>query len=97
MTFAKGFSQETREAVYNAQNGYSAEIGSVEKIHSIHHKLPNTAPNRKRFPLFIHSPFNAVGLSENTHKNKPHLFTITLKEAQMYEDFLTELKGSKEE
>jgi len=87
------FSEETRNAVYEAQNGYCATEGCLNPIHSFHHKLHNTKGNRKLFPLFIHSVFNCVGLCYNCHKNKSHLFRITEALAKVYEYFLRNLKG----
>jgi len=88
----KGFSDKVKEMIYAVQRGYCDNIDCVEEIHSIHHKLHDTKYNRKKFPLFIHSPFNGIGLCFNCHKNKSHLFRITEKEAQMYENYLQELK-----
>ena len=88
----KTFSDEVKQAVYEAQNGYCKIC--TEKIHSIHHILHNTAPNRRRFPLFIHSPFNACPLCEACHRGQnKEKFKISLKEADMYEEYLTNLKG----
>lgn len=84
------FSNETKRAVFEAQNGISKE--GLEPITDFHHKLPNTKANRRRFPLFIHSPFNCVGLSRGTHTNKSHLYRVTIKEAEMYEKFLEEME-----
>jgi len=91
----QGFSDKVKEMICEAQNGYCAEEGCLEPIHSVHHKLHDIAYNRKRFPLFIHSPFNGVGLCYNGHKNNSHLFRITEKEAQMYENYLENLKEKK--
>ncbi len=90
------FSKETKILIYEAQNGYCDMPGCVEQIHSMHHKLHNTVYNRKRFPLFIHSVFNAIGLCYKCHKNKSHLFIITQMMAEVYEDVLKNLKESNE-
>ena len=87
-----GFSEEVKRMICIAQNYYCAEEGCLEQIHSVHHKLHDIEYNRKRFPLFIHSPFNGVGLCCNGHTNNSHLFRITEKEAQMYEDYLQGLQ-----
>lgn len=80
------FSDEIKNAVIKAQNGYCKECFNT--IHSIHHKLPNIKSNRKKYPLFIHSPFNAVGLCFKDHQNKSHQYIITQQEAQVYEEWL---------
>lgn len=83
------FSPETKRAVFEAQNGYS--LLGLEKITDFHHKLPNNTANRKRFPLFIHSPMNCAGLSRRVHTNESHLYRITEKEASVYEKYLEEV------
>lgn len=82
----KTFSNDTKFLVWTAQNGYCK--GCLEKIHSYHHKLPNNEANRKKFPLFIHSPMNCVGLCSDCHTNKDHLYKVTIQEAEVYEEFL---------
>ena len=87
----KGFPEEVRIAVFDAQNGYCKDPDCLNKIDDFHHKLPNTKTNRKLFPLFINSPFNCTGLCRHTHTQKRHLFKITVQEAGMYEDYLRKL------
>lgn len=92
----KTFSKEVREAIVKAQNGYCfCSKECVLKITDIHHKLPNTVLNNKKYPLFIQSPMNAIGLNQYCHHEKPHLLRITDLEAQVYEEYLRNLKGSK--
>jgi len=84
------FSNEVREAEWTAHNGYCRVEGCTEKIHSFHHRLPNTKANRKEFPLFLHSPFNCAGLCFNHHeghRSVPNL-DITEREAEIYERYL---------
>ena len=57
----------------------------------IHHRLHNTKPNRKLFPLFIQSPMNGVGTCRDDHDSGAiEVFKITEKEARMYEEWLEE-------
>ena len=84
------FSDEVKQAVYTAQNGMC--LGCLEPIHSYHHKLSNTEPNRKLYPHFIHSPMNCAGLCMNCHTNKDHLYKVTYQEAGIYERWLEEKK-----
>ena len=92
---SQGFSDIVKQQIYEAQNGYCAREGCLRPIHSIHHKLHNTKYNRQRFPLFISSPLNGVGLCYEDHTNKSHLFKVTEKEARVYEEFLRSLKEAK--
>jgi len=84
------FSHSDKEKVLDAYNGYCAYPGCTNLIHSLHHKLPNTKYNRKKFPNFIHSVFNAVPLCFHDHTNNAHQFNITEKQAHLYEDSLRE-------
>lgn len=86
------FSIEIKQAVHDAQHGYCKVKGCHCKIHSIHHMLHDTEYNRRRFPLFIDSPFNAVGLCEFHHTQKSHEWRITDEEAKMYEAYLQNLR-----
>ena len=83
------FSPETKQSIAESQNNYCKLC--LNPIHSYHHKLQNTVANRKKFPLFLHSPMNGVGLCENAHKNKAHKFKITTQEAEVYENWLRNL------
>jgi len=91
----KTFPDEVKRDVSEAQNDFCLEKGCYEPIHSHHHKLLNTDYNRKKFPLFIHSPFNCAGLCFNGHTNNSHKFKVTEKEAEMYERYLEKMKGKK--
>ena len=89
------FSEEIKIQIAEAQNHFCAEIGCLEPIHSIHHKLHDTVANQVKFPLLINSVFNAVGLCFLGHKNHSHKFRITVKIAELFENFLRELKEEK--
>ena len=90
------FSQETRQAVHAAQNG-RCKI-SVDRIDDFHHRVPNTKANQAKYPLFLNSPLNCVGLSRAVHdsgKIYTELTQISDKEAAMYEEWLQGLKEGK--
>lgn len=87
------FSEKTKQQIVTAQNNYCAMINCTNKIHSIHHKLHDNKANEKKFPLFLNSPFNAIGLCFSCHKSNQHLFRVTTQMAQVYEDYLQALKG----
>lgn len=89
------FNEETKIQVAEAQNFYCAEENCLEPIHSIHHKLSDTVANRAKFPLFIDSIFNSVGLCFLGHKDRSHKFRITTKMAELFESYLRELKEEK--
>ena len=86
----KTFPDDVKQSIIESQNGYCKLC--LNPIHSIHHLLQNSAPNRAKYPLFLHSPMNGVGLCENAHKNKAHKFKITTQEADVYENYLQELR-----
>ena len=87
----EGFSRETKESVDRAQHGYCRLCD--RRIADFHHRVHNTATNRKLFPVFIQSIFNCVGLCRQCHTHKTHLVSILLDEAVEYEQALRELKG----
>ena len=85
----KGFPDEVKRAVSEAQN-YKCK-GCLNPINSIHHKVRDTEFNRRRYPLFINSPMNAVGLCSGCHTSMSHKYRITDNEAEMYEEWLVKL------
>lgn len=87
----KTFSWKVKEAIFYAQHGRCKIC--TEPIHSLHHRLPNTKHNRKNFPLFIQSIFNAAGLCFDCHTNRSHELKITPGEATAYEQWLREVIG----
>lgn len=89
----KGFLQETKRQIYTAQNGICAVEGCYTVIQSCHHMLHDTEYNRERFPLFINSPMNGVGLCNHHHDQLQHKYRITEKQAEIYEEYLRKLNG----
>lgn len=88
----KDFKKEIKVAVAESQNGYCAHSDCLKQIHSIHHKLPNNVYNQKKYPLFLQSPMNGVGLCEYHHSNYAHKFKVTDKQAKLYEEWLNGIK-----
>lgn len=89
VTFAKGFPEEVRCEIHEAQNGYGKL--SLDKIDDFHHRLPNSKENRKKFPLFLNSVFNCFGLSRKVHDSgaiHQDVVKVTEKEAMLYETWL---------
>jgi hypothetical protein len=86
----EGFSAEVKENIGEAQNWYCKNC--LNKIDSFHHMLSNSNVNGKKFPLFLNSPFNCVGLCQQCHDSFPHLYKVTEKEAEVYENYLKGLK-----
>jgi hypothetical protein len=92
------FSLIVREREYDAHNGYCRIKGCVKKIHSFHHRLPNTKSNRKLYPKFIDSQFNCAGLCDHHHTfHASEAGDITVKEAVIYEQYLEEITKSSDE
>jgi len=93
----KTFSPEVRKLVWNAQNGFCDNcLNRIDEVNGWHHMCQNNRPNRVKFPLFLNSPMNCVGLCLYCHTNKPHLFRIKPELAQIYEEYLHNLiKGEK--
>jgi hypothetical protein len=90
---AKTFSRDTINAIIDAQNGYCGVENCFERIVDCHHILHNTKAHQKLFPLFLQSPFNAIGLCRRHHQGpEKEQFKITEKQALMYEEYLRGLK-----
>ena len=85
------FSNEIKLLIAEAQNNMCGAKECFNQIHSFHHQFHNTKFNRKKFPLFIHSPFNCIGLCYKCHTNFNHLFKINEQLAQVYEEYLESL------
>jgi len=82
------FPPEIKEDVIQIQRGYCDSIGCYSKIHSIHHKLPNHKANQKKYPNFIHSIFNAIGLCEECHTNHYYNYRVNPEAAEVYEKYI---------
>lgn len=89
----KDFPKELKKKIAETHNGYCAKHKCSKKVHSIHHKLPNTKANQQKYPLFLQSPFNGVGLCEFCHREYAHIFKINYQEADLYEEWLTKHVG----
>ena len=86
-------SQKVREQLHWAQNGYCCIDGCYNKITEFHHIKSQSVENCKKWPLFIHSPFNVVGICHTHHNSEAiYLFKISDKLAEVYEDWLYSLK-----
>jgi len=89
----KTFSPETREAMFLAGNGYcQCSKECVKPAHDCDHIIPNTKPNNKLFPLFLHSPFNCMIRNRGCHEQKG-MKPITLSQARVYEEYLERITG----
>ncbi len=86
----KTFSDETKQSIFSAYNGFCANC--LNPIHSFHHRLPNTAANRKRFKLFLNSPMNCIPLCFHCHTHKAHKYRIKPELAEVYEEFLSNMQ-----
>ena len=60
----------------------------LDPITELHHCIHNTKINRKRFPNYIHSLWNLVGVNHWWHLNNGSWGKISLKEADIREAFL---------
>ena len=64
------------------------DYGHIANCEELHHKLHNTEPNRRRYPLLIHSLMNLVGVSRYWHTMHPYWGRPTLLDADKMEAFL---------
>lgn len=84
------FSQTVREAEANAHSGYCRVKPCIERIHSFHHRLPNTKANNKNYPLFLQSQFNCAGVCLRHHEHHASVpgLDISEREAAAFEAYL---------
>jgi hypothetical protein len=73
--------------------GYRCAVTS-EKADDLHHVKPNTKINRKRWPLFINSPFNLIPIDHDYHMNCPLPEKPSDLVCDLYEEWLRELSDS---
>lgn len=85
----RGFPEPVRYAVGEAQHWVCKHCNN--RIDDFHHKLQNTEPNRQRFPMFLNSPMNCVGLCKSCHEKYPHVYRVSMVMAEVYEEWLNEL------
>ena len=94
--FAKGFPAEVRTKVYKAQNGYCKHCH--KPMAEVHHMLHNTSLAREMTPMFVHSPFNAVGLCHACHDSAViSQYRISLDQALVYEGWFMEIIEEKKD
>lgn len=90
------FNRETRESVYEAQNGFCKSC--LNRLDDFHHRVSNSKANQRKYTLFLQSPFNCVGLCRGCHDSSEiYKYKITDKEARVYELYLRMLQGKGEE
>lgn len=83
------FSCKIQREVYKAQHGYCASKNCVDDVTNFYYKLSNTADHQKRWPLFLKSPFNCVGLCASCFKKgNRYIVNISDSHADMYEKWL---------
>ena len=80
------FPERVRVDILSAYSGYCADC--TNQTTEIHHRLANTKTNRKLFPLFIQSIFNAVPLCRECHSQRSHKWKVELNLAAAYEQYL---------
>jgi len=80
--------RKTRELAFQLASGYCMCSKKCTQLATeIHHKLPNTKVNKKKYPLFVKSIFNLCPINHDCHMTKP-LPTISDWQAQIYENWL---------
>ena len=94
MGFAKGHSEEVKNAIYTGQHGFCCVKNCLNSIEDFHHPLHNTKANRNNYPLLIQSVINCRGCCRKHHDNYTQYPELNINEniAKVYEDYLRELK-----
>jgi len=89
---ADRFSIKLKEQLLEATSGYCENMKCFNKGNEVHHILPNTIVNRKKYPLYTQSPFNSRLLCYDCHHNKPLGSKPFEKKLEMFEEYLECLK-----
>ena len=87
------FSDETKQEIFDALNGYCCVGNCYNRIMDFHHKLHNFKHYQLKFPLFLQSVFNCAGTCRDCHNDysiHPEL-NITENVAEVFENYLNEL------
>jgi len=93
MIGASKIPNDIREMANSLYNGFCATEECVSKDIQLHHRMPNTIANVKKYSLFINSIFNLIPLCYNCHLNKSlRQWRVTDKQARLYEEYLTSVK-----
>jgi len=87
----KTFSNEVREAVFNAYNGYCSAKGCLNKAIEFHHRIKNSKANREKFKYFLQSPMNCAPTCRHHHIHKT-VFEMPESVAVVIEEWLRKLK-----
>ena len=81
------FSDDVKKAILNAYHDKCAHKDCGEEATSVHHRKEKAKYNVKRYPLFIHSIFNAVPLCNFHHEHRAE-WNISDDLAEAYEAWL---------
>lgn len=74
------------EKLQNGRCAIGADEGLTLPITELHHRLHNTKTNRKKYPNFIDSIFNLVGVNHDKHMERPSFGKIPLQTAELIEN-----------
>ena len=80
-----------KENIFDAYNWYCAIPGCYDRADDLHHVMPQSKVNVKKYPLFIHSPFNLLPVCHGCHMNKPLPSVPGERLVQLYEAYLASL------
>ncbi len=90
-----GVDQRWAREIHETYFGKCKHCGDPNNV-ELHHRLPKHKRYKELFPLFIDSPFNLVplcgGMANNCHVHEKHEYTISVREAALYERYLEYVK-----
>ena len=85
----KTFDTEMRHKMFGAY-GFICGVSNKQATQA-HHIKPNTNINRKRWPLFIQSPFNLMPINHDSHLSHPLPKPPSDLVCDVYEEYLQKL------
>jgi hypothetical protein len=95
MSFNKvGFSAQTRELARRMYGATCCVHGCMEPATELHHALPNTVVNNKKYPLFTQSLLNCRPVCRTCHEayTKHPELRVTEHQARIWEIWLAATK-----
>jgi 5-methylcytosine-specific restriction endonuclease McrA len=84
--------QELRDKIFATTGYFCGMEGCSELAEHIHHIVPDTKINNKRWGLYIQSPMNLMAICSTCHLNKPLPPKPNQWKLDLYEEFLNELR-----
>ena len=85
----KQINSDLKIALFDAYGWMCAIPDCPNEACDTHHIVPQTKVNKKKYPLYIHSPFNLFPICQPCHMTKPLPAKPPERLVKLYEEYLT--------